>query len=232
MPKPASSQRLQPKRVVQFTSISAHIDLLCEQYSVCGWWPAETPFEMAVGAILVQNAAWRNAELALTALRAHALLEPSALLLTPTAQVAALIRSSGTFRVKTRRLLALCSWWIQTADSADELTTPALRASLLAVSGVGAETADCILLYAFKRPQFVADAYARRWFKRLGVPLEHQGYAAVQNLAHAQLPMTTRWLQRAHAAIVEHSKAVCMKTPQCAGCCLRDRCTYMTQFHG
>ena len=137
-----------------------------------GWWPAQTPFEVCLGAILVQNTAWPNVEKALAVLRAHGLVSYESLQDMPPSALAPLIRPSGCFNVKARRVRAFLDFLgreyegrVERMAAADPWT---LRAQLLAVPGIGPETADSIALYAAGRPLFVVDAYTRRVFARLG----------------------------------------------------------------
>ncbi len=202
------------------------LERLFALYPVQRWWPGDTPFEIAAGAVLVQNASWRNAELALEQLRTHNLLVPERVAQAPFDDLASVIRSSGTFRVKAARLQALSIWWQRESSQSLTMPTAALRTSLLKVQGIGGETADCILLYAFQRPVFVADAYARRWLGRLGLVATDAAYCHVQFFAHTYMPQTAAWLGAAHAAIVEHGKAYCGRTPRCSTCPLAARCDY------
>jgi endonuclease-3 related protein len=180
---------------------------------------------MAMGAILVQNTSWRNAELALENLRSTTAFDASTVANTRPADLAALIRPSGTFRVKAARALALASWWSCEHENATALPTVQLRANLLAIHGIGPETADCILLYAFARPLFIADAYARRWMYRMGFTPTDAGYVEVQRYAHEHLPLNVGVLQEAHALIVMHSQRNCVaRRPGCHVCTLRKVC--------
>ena len=189
------------------------------------WWPAGSPFEMAVGALLVQHTSWRNAELALENLRGATAFDAVSVAHLPIGNLEALVRPSGTFRVKARRLQALALWWAREFESATAVPTRDLRATLRALHGIGPETADCVLLYAFSRPMFIADAYARRWFCRMGLTKPDTTYAAVQYLGHAQLPDDIGLLQEAHALIVVHNQRHCVaRHPNCKECTLSDTC--------
>jgi len=195
------------------------------------WWPAETPFEVCVGAILVQNTAWTNVERALANLKRVGLLEPRPLHALPEPELAELIRPSGTFRVKARRLRAFLDVLVwECAASLDELfagPTPAVRRRLLAISGIGPETADCLLLYAGGHARFVMDAYTRRVLTRHGWAAETAGYEALQRLCEAGLPAQEAmprlelW-QDAHAQLVAVGKEFChARAPRCEACPLR-----------
>lgn len=133
------------------------------------WWPGDSPFEIMVGAILTQNTAWKNVEKAIANLKVAGALSPEVIAAATHRQLAAWLKPSGYFNIKARRLRAFCEWLIHQggAKRIAGLPTDVLRAELLAVHGVGPETADDILLYAFNRPVFVIDAYTRRLFQRL-----------------------------------------------------------------
>jgi endonuclease-3 related protein len=134
------------------------------------WWPAETPFEVCVGAILTQNTSWTNVERAIARLKAARVLEPARLFALPESKLAGLIRSAGYFNVKARRLRSFLRVLIE--DFGGDLKrlfageTATVRARLLAINGIGPETADCLLLYAGGHHSFVIDAYTRRIFQR------------------------------------------------------------------
>ncbi|MFZ5533930.1 MAG: endonuclease III domain-containing protein [Pseudomonadota bacterium] len=194
-----------------------------------GWWPAETPFEVMVGAVLTQNTTWIQVERAIERLRAADLLRPAALLDLPVETLAEHIRPAGYPRVKARRLQALCAWLIASGDLAGltDRSTDALRAELLAVHGVGPETADSILLYALGRPVFVIDAYTRRIFSRLGLITGKESYEALRRLVESELHTDNpaRDYNELHALIVRHAKTACRVRPLCAACCLRMGCS-------
>jgi endonuclease III related protein len=189
------------------------------------WWPGETPFEVAVGAILTQNTNWANVEKAIGRLKAEGVLEPRVLLGLDDETLADLIRPSGCFRVKTKRLKAflevLCSEFagdLERMLSGDLL--PARR-RLLEIPGVGEETADSMLLYAGGRPVFVVDAYTRRILTRHGVLEGRPSYGEVQRLFMAHLPPDADLYNQYHALIVETAKRYCRKEPNCGECPLR-----------
>nr|WP_245995236.1 endonuclease [Inmirania thermothiophila] len=200
---------------------------LLEGYGPQGWWPAETPFEVMVGAILTQNAAWANVERAIARLRAAGLLAPEALAALPPEAIAPHIRPAGYFNVKARRLAAYCRWYLAAGglEGLARRPTEALRRALLAVHGVGPETADDILLYAFGRPVFVIDAYTRRIFSRLGLAEAGWGYERLRAWFEAALEPDPDLFGEYHALIVRHAKAACRKRPACAGCVLRGDCS-------
>lgn len=190
------------------------------------WWPAETPFEVMIGAVLTQNTAWRNVEKVIVNLKTLNLLHPDAIIDLSPPQLAALLKPSGYFNVKAARLQNLCAWVRQQGGMARlaRRDTAALRAALLEVHGVGAETADDILLYAFERPVFVIDAYTRRLFARLGLIVGTESYEQLRSGFEAALEADAVLFNEYHALIVRHARDVCRPRPRCAQCCLAARC--------
>jgi endonuclease-3 related protein len=191
------------------------------------WWPAETPFEVMVGAVLTQNTAWQNVERALKRLRARLPLQADALLALPESELADAIRPAGYFNVKAKRLRAFCTALIDAGGESAlaALDTTALRRLLLDIHGVGPETADDILLYAFHRPVFVVDAYTRRLFERLGWLTGAEGYEAVRLEFEQALGPDLALFKELHALIVRHGKATCRaRKPCCDRCCLAEIC--------
>lgn len=196
------------------------------------WWPGETPFEVMAGAVLTQNTAWVNVERAIAALKAADALSVAAILALDDADLAQLIRPAGYFNVKAKRLKALCAFIAAAgcADAPERLartgTLAELRERLLAVHGVGEETADSILLYALGLPVFVVDAYTRRSLTRLGRLAGGERYAAIQAGFHAGLPADAALFNEYHALIVTLGKQFCRPRPRCAGCPLRTGCRW------
>ena len=191
------------------------------------WWPGDTRFEIMVGAVLTQNTAWSNVERAIANLRAHRALSARAILATPMPRLAEWLRPSGYFNVKAQRLRAMCAWYREHARRAPRMPTDALRHALLAVHGIGPETADDILLYAFERPVFVIDAYTRRLFRRLGLIQGDEGYESLRALFERRLARRANRVavfNEYHALIVRHAKEICRTKPRCDACCLRRRC--------
>lgn len=192
------------------------------------WWPADSPFEVAVGAVLTQNTAWTNVERAIANLKAAGCLDARTLHDLDPAELGELIRPAGYFNVKARRLQALCAFLLEEADGRPEALadreTSELRAALLDIKGVGAETADSILLYALHRPVFVVDAYTRRIFERLGLLGPGLPYAAIQDAFESALPRDRALFNEYHALIVALGKDYCKPRPRCGGCPLRPSC--------
>jgi endonuclease-3 related protein len=218
------------------------------------WWPGETAFEVIVGAILTQSAAWANVEKALANLKDAGALSPEGLHSLDEGEIARLIRPSGYFNAKARKLKALVEMLhsrfggergrqVKTCPPGDELDRllampmEELRALLLSTHGIGPETADSIVLYAAEQPSFVIDAYTRRIFSRIGVQpgpahgADHpevskgeRGYEAWRRLFMEALPAVAPMFNEYHALIVAHGKRVCRKAPLCEECALREVC--------
>ena len=201
---------------------------LHRSYGHAAWWPARTAFEVCVGAILTQNTAWSNVEKALAVLRRHGLLSHAKLRPVPLYRLGLLIRSSGVFRIKARRLRAFLDFLHheyggRVARMRRE-SPDVLRRKLLAVHGIGPETADSIALYAARQPLFVVDAYTRRIFTRLGVLEGGESYDAVQRVFMDALPRDVGLYNDYHAQIVRLAKEVCRVRPRCALCPLTRVC--------
>jgi endonuclease III related protein len=207
---------------------------LLAAYGPRSWWPAETPFEVCVGAILTQNTNWSNVEKAIANLRRAGLLTPAALLAFPLAELAALIRPAGYFNVKSARLQDFVRWlhhrYGGSLDTMFRRDWQLLRQELLAVRGIGPETADSILLYAGHKPTFVVDAYTRRLFCRLGLLATTASYDATRELFMAHLPTETALYNEYHALIVEHGKEHCRTKPRCNCCPLLNHCCFVREF--
>jgi endonuclease-3 related protein len=198
---------------------------LHRRYGPQGWWPARSRFEIVVGAILTQNAAWRNAARAIDRLRAAGALDLGAARRLPAARLAALLRPSGTFRLKARRLRAFTDHVAGRhrgrLGRLLALPLPTLRAELLAIPGIGPETADAIALYAAGRPIFVGDAYTRRILARHRLLAPDADYAATQAFVMARLPHDPALFNEFHALLVRVGKEHCRTRPRCEGCPLR-----------
>jgi endonuclease III related protein len=210
------------------TSLPAIYESLLCRYGRQHWWPAETPLEMIVGAILTQSAAWTNVEKAINNLKANGSLSVEWLRSLSQDELARLIRPSGYYNVKARKISAFVEWladeYGSDLDRLFALNTAVLRNELLSVHGVGEETADSIILYAAHQPIFVVDAYTRRIVTRLGLAPQKDSYAALQGLFMDNLPHDEALFNEYHALLVQHGKTVCRKNPLCADCCLGDLC--------
>ncbi len=184
------------------------------------WWPADSPFEMMVGAILTQNTAWTNVEQALQNLKQSKALHVHAIIELADEKLAALIRPSGYFNIKTKRLKNYARWFVDAGcfRTLKCLDDEVLRRHLLSVNGIGPETADTILLYAFERPLFVIDIYARRLFKKLTLISGDEPYATLRLAFASVLADDVPMLQEYHALIVRHGKEKCSGDATCKHC--------------
>jgi endonuclease-3 related protein len=190
-----------------------------------GWWPGRTRFEVIVGAILTQNTAWTNVTRAIARLRQARVLTPRGLATLPTPRLARLIRSSGYYRTKASRVKRFVCF-LQARYRLDlgrmfRQHPSRLREELLAVPGIGPETADSILLYAGQVPAFVVDAYTRRIFQRHGFIRPDASYDAVRALFMSRLPPDAALYNEYHALIVAVGKDFCRPVPRCERCPLR-----------
>jgi endonuclease III related protein len=200
---------------------------LLRAYGRQHWWPADGPFEVMVGAILTQSTAWTNVAKAITNLKTAHALSPGALRDLSLDDLAALIRPSGYYNRKARKLKALVTWAGRYHDDLKEAFaghTGDLRKQLLGLHGIGEETADSILLFAAEKPVFVIDAYTRRITDRLGIGPLHGTYDAYQHLFADNLAHDTAVFNEYHALLVEHGKRICRKAPLCDRCCLLNLC--------
>ncbi len=219
------------------TDIRGLYGILLSAYGPQGWWPsawragrrgfdargyhpgrfdlprgAEGRFEIAMGAVLTQNTAWTNVEKAMDRLKAAGVTSAEAVQGTPVRRLASLIRASGYYNQKAKKLKAIAALFVGHRGGAPS------RETLLSVWGVGEETADSILLYAYARPVFVVDAYARRLLQRLAVISGGERYGEIQRIFHEALPPRSELFNEYHALIVEHAKRRCRAKPLCAGC--------------
>ena len=202
--------------------------LLYQRYGPQHWWPSDSRFETIVGAILTQNTAWRNVERALANLKAAGALSPARIRELAQDELAALIRSSGYFNTKARKLKAFADVLGQRHhDDLDHLFDQepgALRRELLSIYGIGEETADDIMVYAAHLPSFVIDSYTVRILARLGVIEGKQRYHAVQALFHDNLPPDAGLFNEYHALLDRHAEETCRKLPLCRDCFLLSLC--------
>ena len=201
-------------------------DRLLAAYGAQQWWPADSPFEVMVGAVLTQNTAWSNVVRAIANIKAETPLDPARLLALGEEVLARQVRSAGYYNLKARRLINLCRFLEQSGGEGVlcSVSTDQLRTALLQVNGIGPETADDILLYAFDRPVFVIDAYTRRIFSRLGLIAGDEPYDLLKQLFEQALNRQTGLSKELHALIVQHAKARCRSRPRCQPCCLADIC--------
>jgi len=203
---------------------------LMARYGAQHWWPAPEPFEIIVGAILTQSAAWGNVEKAIANLKSAKVLLPEALRRLTLPEVAGLIRPCGYYNAKALKLKSFVRWLGENYnDDFSKLftnDTDYLRQQLLSVYGVGQETADSIILYAANKPIFVIDAYTRRIINRIGLVPDSNSYNAYQNLFMNNLPADTQLFNEYHALLVCLGKSVCRNHPLCHQCCLKSICHF------
>lgn len=184
------------------------------------WWPAETPFEVIVGAILTQNTAWTNVERALAALKALGPLTPARLLRMKSERLARTIVSSGYYNAKSKKLAAVSHWYLETGGLTVLCERPLapLRASLLEVWGVGPETADSILCYAAGRRTAVVDAYTRRILSRHGFLDADLPYEQIRAWLEARLSDSQFVYEEFHALFTRTGYTGCKPSPRCDAC--------------
>ena len=203
---------------------------LYRQYGPQGWWPGDGPLDVVIGAILTQAAAWNNVERAIQNLKEAGCWSLEAIHHRSQDELADIVRPSGYFNAKARKLKAFAEHVSvkYRGDLEAFLSGPldTLREELLSIHGIGQETADDILVYAAHRPSFVIDAYTRRIVGRMGLLPEEKtsNYRALQALFHDNLPPEADLFNEYHALLDRHAKESCAKVPRCAGCCLRDIC--------
>jgi endonuclease-3 related protein len=198
-------------------------ELLYAHYGPQGWWPGQSPLEVMVGAVLVQNTSWANVERALESLRDAGALDICALSDLPLEELAELIRPAGYYRLKARRLANLVQYVCRRYDGSLEAMfstgVSTLREELLALNGIGPETADAILLYAGQLPAFVVDAYTHRVLARHGWVDFDSDYHSIQDYCQSSLPAEVPLYNELHALLVRVGKDHCRKQqPLCNGC--------------
>jgi endonuclease-3 related protein len=203
--------------------LSVHKALLA-RYGDLRWWPADTPYEVIVGAVLTQNTAWGNVEKAMANFAGS--LSPEVVADAGLAELTQIVRPAGFFNQKAGYLKAVTAWYSGYGyDMAAVRREPLakLRDELLAVSGVGPETADSILLYAFGLATFVVDAYTVRLCERYPIDAG-KGYAAIKAYFEERLPRSAEVYNNCHALIVVNGNRHCHKKPSCDGCPLESMC--------
>jgi endonuclease-3 related protein len=189
------------------------------------WWPADSPFEVIVGAILTQNTAWTNVEKAIKVLKDKNLLHPRTLYAMREKALAEAIRPSGFFNLKAKRIRSFLAFlFTQYRGSIARMLseeTGTLREKMLAINGLGPETVDSILLYAGGKPVFVVDAYTKRILLRHRLISEKAGYEEIQNLFMHNLESDPRLFNEYHALMVHVGKHFCRPVQNCRPCPLR-----------
>ena len=199
------------------------------------WWPGDTPFEVAVGAILTQNTNWGNVEKAITHLKAAHVLSARKMHEMPVNTLAAFIRPAGYFNIKAKRLKSFmqffCEQYGGSMKRMGKEDAAVLREQLLSVHGIGPETADSILLYALEKPVFVIDAYTKRILSRHGIIGHDEPYSHFQELFHLSLKRDVRLYNEYHALFVATGKFFCKPNPLCAECPLHPVDAQKTTLH-
>jgi len=223
MTKSVSVDRHQQR---QIPALKQYFNALFKAYGPQHWWPGRSRFEIIVGAILTQSTSWTNVEAAIRNLRSERLLTPAEIQRVPIAKLARLIRPSGYFRQKAKKLKALTSFLFEAYGGSltrmFRTPTSTLRSQLLAVHGIGPETADSILLYGGSHPVFVIDAYARRILERHNLASPRQPFEELRSLFESSLPSNPQLFNEYHALIVETGKRFCRKSEAlCSECPLK-----------
>ena len=197
------------------------------------WWPADTPFEVALGAILTQATAWRNVEKAIDNLKVADAFTPEQIHAISQDELEKLLHPSGYFRMKAKKVRAFVEHIIERPmDVIFRQDVHDLRKELLSIYGVGPETADSIILYAAEKPSFVVDTYTYRLFSRLGWVEGNFHYERLRALFMDHLPHDVNLFNEYHALIVRHGARVCQKTPDCQSCCFQSQCDYFQNSSG
>jgi endonuclease III related protein len=215
-------RQVAPRRNSQ-PPLAEYFDSLFKAFGPQHWWPGNSQFEVIVGAILTQNTSWTNVELAIRNLRGAGLLSSAAMEKVPLRELERLLRPSGYFRQKARKLKAFCEFLRATYGGSVRkmfaAPTDVLRAQLLGIWGIGPETADSILLYAGEHPVFVVDAYTQRMLGRHGWIGAKAKYDDVRALFERAFPGDTKRFNEFHALIVQAGKTFCRPCdPNCAAC--------------
>lgn len=196
--------------------------LLLDRFGPQHWWPGQTQFEIIIGAILTQNTNWTNVERAIKNLKAADCLTPEKLYHLDLSKLAELIRPAGYFNIKAKRLKSFLSWFFSNyagqLKNLEQLTTGQLRTELLSIKGIGPETADSILLYAFDRAIFVVDAYTARIAVRHQLIEPDADYEQLRDLFQSNLPQDTKLFNEYHALLVRLGKDFCRPKAKCAAC--------------
>lgn len=200
--------------------------LLYGAYGPMNWWPADTPFEIIVGAILTQNTAWTNVEKAIANMKKAGLMDPKKVEKVAEKRLATVIKPSGYFNQKAKRLKIFVEYFGEKYDYSIEKMAARpvaeMRKELLELQGVGPETADSILLYALEKPVFVIDNYTMRTFKRLGYLTNEDDYDSAQKMYMKHLKLDVTMYKEYHALIVALGNKLCKPRPTCTSCPLRE----------
>lgn len=204
-------------------------DTLFTTYGPRHWWPADSPFEVVIGAILTQNTSWKNVTRAIDKLKENKILNPKSLSEIPAGELAQSIISSGYYNQKAKKIKTFVNYFQKFGfqlEKMKEVPTERLREELLGLNGIGPETADSILLYALNKPAFVIDAYTKRLFSRLGFVPETIKYHELQQVFIKNLPQEVSLFNEYHALIDYFAHHQCKKQPLCDTCFLKKQCIY------
>jgi endonuclease-3 related protein len=200
-------------------------ELLYERYGRQHWWPGEDRIEIIVGAILTQNTNWQNVEKAIANLKSAECLNPSRIYYMAVERLAGLIRPAGYYNIKAARLKNFLNWLFEkyagSLDALENETIDSLRQGLLAIKGIGAETADSIILYAFEKPVFVVDAYTCRVLGRHALIEDGADYEQVREFFESNLVSDVALFNEYHALLVKVGKEHCRPQAKCEGCPLK-----------
>ena len=202
---------------MKHTNLNQVYSTLFDEFGHQNWWPADTPFEVVIGAVLTQQTRWTNVEQAIANLRKHGLLEPETLAKAEIELIEELVHCCGFYRQKASRLNNIAKYFADKGiENVFNAPTHKLRDDMLSLNGVGNETADSIVLYAANKPKFVIDAYTTRIMNCLGI---NENYIKLQELFEQELPTDVDLYKEYHALIVEFAKTYCGKK-RCAECLL------------
>lgn len=205
--------------------LNKYLEVLRDHYGPQKWWPADSPFEVMIGAILTQNTSWKNVEKAIRNLKVYDLLDPRKIHELDQDTLAMAIKPAGTYNLKAARLKGFVAWFLERFDgdlSRMKQSSPdRLREELLEVKGIGPETADAILLYALEMPVFVVDAYTHRLLTRHDLAMEEATYEDLKEYFERRLPRDPKQYNEAHALIVAVGKEFCRPKARCENCPLK-----------
>ncbi|MCQ4574848.1 MAG: endonuclease III domain-containing protein [Candidatus Brocadiales bacterium] len=208
-------------------TLKRYYDKLRQNFGPQHWWPGDGPFEVMVGAVLTQNTNWGNVEKAINNLKEAGELSPTAIYKMRQDKLARLIRPSGYFNIKAKRLKGLIKWFVDRFDGDIQKMfsqdLQGLREELLSVKGVGPETADSILLYAGNLPSFVVDTYTYRVLVRHQLIFEESTYDDIKSFFEDNLPEDIAMYNEYHALLVQVGKRYCKpREPSCEDCPLNE----------
>lgn len=221
--KPVAGKSLESEKLLEIYG------RLLSHFGPRNWWPGDSPFEIMIGAILTQNTSWSNVEKAISNLNSEGVLAPERMLKLDIRKLRRLIRPSGYYNEKAKKLKNFLRFYCREPVKASHermslMPLEELREKLLSVNGIGPETADSILLYALGKPVFVVDAYTRRIFHRMDLCAENAGYYELQDLFTRNLPEDVELYNDYHAQIVALGNTFCRKKPKCDLCPVEDMC--------